>query len=94
MYNEKTAETASVCVFIFLNLALFIITANKNTEMLTAVTRGAHGEITFVRSTYYKLRSVATGIGHVLNEQGTGHEHIFSWCEYSISIELKMGHVI
>ena len=33
-------------------------------------------------------------IGHVLNEQGTGYEHIFSWCEYSISIELKMGHVI
>ena len=33
-------------------------------------------------------------IGHVLNEQGTGYESIFSWCEYSISIELKMGHVI
>ena len=33
-------------------------------------------------------------IGHVLNEQGTGYEHIFSWYECSISIELKMGHVI
>ena len=33
-------------------------------------------------------------IGHVLNEQGTGYEHIFSWYEYSVSIELKMGHVI
>ena len=33
-------------------------------------------------------------IGHVLNEQGTGYEHIFSWYEHSISIELKMGHVI
>ena len=33
-------------------------------------------------------------IGHVLNEQGTGYEHIFSWYEYSISIELKMGPVI
>ena len=33
-------------------------------------------------------------IGHVLNGQGTGYEHIFSWCEHSISIKLKMGHVI
>ena len=33
-------------------------------------------------------------IGHVLNEQGTGYEHIFSTYEHSISIELKMGHVI
>ena len=33
-------------------------------------------------------------IGHVLNERGTGYEHIFSWYEHSISIELKMGHVI
>ena len=30
-------------------------------------------------------------IGHVLKEQGTEYEHIFSLCEYSISIELKMG---
>ena len=36
----------------------------------------------------------ANTIGHVLNEQGTGYEHIFSWYEHSISIELKMGHVI
>ena len=28
--------------------------------------------------------------GHVLNEQGTGYEHIFSWYEYSVSIELKI----
>ena len=33
-------------------------------------------------------------IGHVLNEQETGYEHIFSWYEHSISIELKMEHVI
>ena len=33
-------------------------------------------------------------IGHVLNEQGTGYEHIFSSYEHSISLELKMGHVI
>ena len=33
-------------------------------------------------------------IGHVLNEQGTGYENIFSVCEHSISIELKMEHVI
>ena len=33
-------------------------------------------------------------IGHVLNEQGTGYEHIFSWYKCSISTELKMGHVI
>ena len=38
--------------------------------------------------------AVLNRIGHVLNEQGTGYEHIFSWCEYSISIELKMGLVI
>ena len=30
-------------------------------------------------------------IGHGLNEQGTGYEHIFSWYEYSIAIELKNG---
>ena len=34
------------------------------------------------------------GFGHVLNEQGTGYEHIFSWYKHLISIELKMGHVI
>ena len=33
-------------------------------------------------------------IGHVLNEQGTGYEHIFSCYEHSLLIELKMGHVI
>ena len=33
-------------------------------------------------------------IGHVLNEQGTGYENIFSVCEHSVSIELKMKHVI
>ena len=33
-------------------------------------------------------------IGHVLNEQWTGYEHIFSWYEHSISIELKIGHII
>ena len=33
-------------------------------------------------------------IGHVLNEQRTGYEHIFSWYKHSVSIELKMGHVI
>ena len=33
-------------------------------------------------------------IGHVLNEQGTGYENICSVCEHSISIELKMEHVI
>ena len=33
-------------------------------------------------------------IGHVLNKQGTGYEHIFSWYDYSVWIELKMEHVI
>ena len=39
-------------------------------------------------------KKVALQIGHVLNEQGTGYENIFSVCEHSISIELKMAHVI
>ena len=41
-----------------------------------------------------RFKNTAFRIGHVLNEQGTGYEHIFSWYEHSISIELKMGHVI
>ena len=30
-------------------------------------------------------------ISHVLNEQGTEYEQIFSWFQYSISIGLKNG---
>ena len=41
----------------------------------------------------YNLKQLG-GIGHVLNEQGTGYEHIFSCWKYSVSIELKMGHII
>ena len=103
MYNEETAETASVCIF-FLNLALFIITANKNAEMLTAVTRGARGEITFVRSTYHKLGSVATEsfnfsssmffpgifLNRVISESFCDHSntHVFHLVENETRIEL------
>ena len=31
-----------------------------------------------------ELRIHVVNIGYVLNEQGTGYEHIFSWCEYSL----------
>ena len=41
----------------------------------------------------YKKRP-RVDIGHVLNELGTGYEHSFSWYEDSISIKLKMEHVI
>ena len=44
--------------------------------------------------TSFRLQHLKSAIGHVLNEQGTGYEHIFSWYEHSLSIELKMAHVI
>ena len=37
----------------------------------------------------FRFSSYGSAIGHVLNEQGTGYEHIFSWYECSISIELN-----
>ena len=70
----------------------------REQQLITAV----YIQCTNTKTSYppgtWKLRCVHAkhkfSIGHVLNERGTGYEHIFSWYEHSVSIELKMGHVI
>lgn len=61
---------------------------------IAKVSLGAYDPLPLCETIFIVNNIEQSSIGHVLNQQETGYEHSFSWCEYSISIELKMGHVI